>query len=233
MKKLLAFQVFLLLVFLLFVQACVAQSNKRFTKAEADKWFSKRDWLKNVGSTKPAVEYDAFGRVLEGDMVNNHQIQMDLGKLSFDNSIDKVRFAESYLRRPERWKAAFSYLQQTNLFSLKAGKYPILGDTVFALVTDGPPKDASTAKWESHHRYIDVHYVISGKEKTALVPVSSAMVTVPYDSAKDIAFYTANGKFRVSDSTSLYIVFPPDAHCPAVAVPGYKNLKKIVLKVLE
>ena len=233
MKKLLSVHVFLLLMFLLFVQACVAQSNRRFTKAEADKWFSKRDWLKNVGSTKPAVEYDAFGRVLEGDMVNNHQIQLDLGKLSFDNSIDKVRFAESYLRRPERWKAAFSYLQQTNLFSLKAGKYPILGDTVFALVTDGPPKDASTAKWESHHRYIDVHYVISGKEKTALVPVSSAMVTVPYDSAKDIAFYTANGKFRQSDSTSLYIVFPPDVHCPAVAVKGYSNLKKIVLKVIE
>ena len=59
------------------------------------------------------------------------------------------------------------------------------------------------------------------------------MVTVPYDSAKDIAFYTANGKFRVSDSTSLYIVFPPDVHCPAIAVEGCSNLKKIVLKVLE
>ena len=233
MKKLLAVQVFLLLMFLLLVQASVAQSNKRFTKEEADKWFSKRDWLKNVGTAKPVVEYDAFGRVLEGDMVNTNLIKLDLEKLSIDKSIDKVRFAESYLRHPERWKAGFSYLQQTNLFSLKAGKYPILGDTVFALVTDGPPKDSSTAKWESHHRYTDVHYVISGKEKTALVPLSSAIITVPYDTAKDIAFYKASGQFRVSDRTSLYMVFPPDAHCPGVAVKGFSHLKKIVIKVLE
>ena len=233
MKKLLAVQVFLLLMFLLFVQAGVAQSNKRFTKAEAGKWFSKRDWLKNIGTSKPAVEYDAFGRVLEGDMFNNNQVQLDLNKLNFDNSIDKVRFAESYHRHPERWKAGFGYLQQTNLFSLKAGKYPILGDTVFALVTDGPPKDASTAKWESHHRYTDVHYVISGKERTAFVPLSSAIITVPYDAAKDIAFYKAAGQFRLRDSTSLYMVFPPDPHCPAVAVEGFNQLKKIVIKVLE
>ena len=233
MKKLLAVQVFLLLMFLLFVQAGVAQSNKRFTKAEAGKWFSKRDWLKNIGTAKPAVEYDAFGRVLEGDMFNNNQVQLDLNKLNFDNSIDKVRFAESYHRHPERWKAGFSYLQQTNLFLLKAGKYPILGDTVFALVTDGPPKDSSTAAWESHHRYTDVHYVISGKEKTAIAPVSSAALTIAYDSAKDIAFYKADGPFRQSDSTFLYIVFPPDVHCPGVAVNGHDNLKKVVIKVLE
>lgn len=91
----------------------------------------------------------------------------------------------------------------------------------------------TSAKRESHHRYIDIHYVISGKEKTAIVPLSSAIITVPYNSAMDIAFYTANGKFRESDSTSLYIVLPPDVHCPAVAVEGYSNLKKIVFKVLQ
>jgi beta-galactosidase beta subunit len=48
---------------------------------------------------------------------------------------------------------------------------------------------------KSHRNYIDLHYVIKGKEKIGVAPVTSAMVTKPYDATKDITNYTANGTY--------------------------------------
>jgi beta-galactosidase beta subunit len=55
---------------------------------------------------------------------------------------------------------------------------------------------------------------------------------IPYDPAKDVAFYKADGKFYESDSTMLFIAFPKDAHMPGIKIDGENPIvKKIVIKV--
>jgi biofilm protein TabA len=147
-------------------------------------------------------------------------------------TIDQQEFKKQYEANPLLWGKAFRYLKETNLAELKPGKYPIDGDNVFALVTQGPTRSADTAKWEDHQQYIDIHHVISGKENMGLAPVGAATEITPYDSAKDIGFYRANGRFYESGPDTFFLVFPKDAHLPGIKIDGYSDpVKKIVIKV--
>jgi YhcH/YjgK/YiaL family protein len=79
--------------------------------------------------------------------------------------------------------------------------------------------------------YQDIHYVISGKEMIGITPVSSAVIIIPYDSAKDVGYYSAKGTYYKSDKKIFFIVFPGDAHRPGIKVDGFPIVKKIVIKV--
>jgi YhcH/YjgK/YiaL family protein len=147
-------------------------------------------------------------------------------------TIDQQELKKQYEANTLLWNKAFRYLKEMNLAALKPGKYPIDGDNVFALVTEGSTRSADTAKWEDHQKYIDIHHVISGKENMGMAPVSSAMVIQPYDSVKDIGFYKAKGNFYPSGAETFFIVFPKDAHLPGIKIDGYNGpVKKIVIKV--
>jgi len=111
------------------------------------------------------------------------------------------------------------------------GKYPIDGDNVFATVTEDPSKDFEKTSWESHRKYIDLQYIITGDEKMGVWPVRKAIVIKEYDEKKDVANYSAEGKFYVGTPGTFFIFFPTDAHRPNITPGGNKSVKKIVIKV--
>ena len=152
-------------------------------------------------------------------------------KLVPHKSVNIDEFARQYAARKAWWDKAFAYLKETDLTNLKPGKYPIDGDNVFATVTEGPTKELDSTKWEAHRIYQDIHYVIKGREKIGITPVSSATVIQEYDNSKDIAFYSSKGKFYESDPAKFFIAFPGDAHRPGVKTEGYDTIKKIVIKI--
>jgi biofilm protein TabA len=144
---------------------------------------------------------------------------------------DAVAFTTQYNMNPALWDKAFAFLNNTNLDTLSPGKYPIQGDDLFASVTISPTKEFDKTNWESHKKYIDLQYVISGKEKIGVAPLSSATVTKPYDEAKDVANYSADGIFHLAEPTVFFLFFPTDVHRPNVKVEGIDSDKKIVLKI--
>lgn len=153
-------------------------------------------------------------------------------QLTPHKTIDQQEFKKQYEANQAMWDKAFRYLKETDLAALKPGKYPIDGKDVFALVTEGPGRSADTAKWEGHQQYVDIHHLISGKEKIGLAPISSATVITPYDSGNDIGFYKAKGTFYESGTDMFFIVFPKDAHLPVIKLEGDQHpIKKIVIKV--
>jgi YhcH/YjgK/YiaL family protein len=147
-------------------------------------------------------------------------------------SINKVEFARQYQANKDWWDKAFVFLKEHDLQTLAKGKYPIDGDNVFASVTEDPSKDFDKTGWESHRKYIDVQCVIIGEEKMGKSPVAEATVTKPYDESKDVANYTASGKFYTLPAGTFIIFFPADAHRPNISPDGNKKVvKKIVIKV--
>ena len=109
-------------------------------------------------------------------------------QLTPHHTIDQQEFRKQYEANPGLWNKAFAYLKETNLSELKPGKYQIDGDNVYALVTEGLPKSADTAKWEGHHQYIDIHHVISGRENMGLAPVTQQRSSHRMTVAKTLAF---------------------------------------------
>jgi YhcH/YjgK/YiaL family protein len=153
-------------------------------------------------------------------------------KLKAHPSINQVEFAVQYHKNKALWDKAMAYLKETDLQKIAPGKYPIAGDSLFATVIEGPTKKFENTKWEAHKKYIDIQYIIKGKEKMGKAPVSKAKVLTPYDEGKDVAFYTSNdGQFFEVEAGTLLIFFPQDAHRTTIKVNGCDADKKIVLKI--
>ena len=147
-------------------------------------------------------------------------------------TINQVEFARQYQPNKAAWDKAFAFLRDTDFSRLRIGKYPIDDENVFAIISEGPPREISPLKWEAHHTYSDIHFVIKGKEKIGIMPVKNAPVNEEYNSTKDIAFYTIeNGNFYVAEPGMFFIATPAEAHNPSNKVEGYDGVKKVVVKV--
>jgi len=146
-------------------------------------------------------------------------------------SVNKVVFAEQYHKNKAVWDKCFAFMRDSDLTKLKPGKYAIDGDKAYATITEAPSKEFDKSAWESHRRYIDLQYVIRGKEKIGVAPVSTATVTKPYDEAKDGAAYTAEGQYFIAEPDAFFLFFPSDAHRPNIKVDGFDVVKKLVIKI--
>lgn len=147
------------------------------------------------------------------------------------SSINKREFSRQYHLNQASWDLAFNYLKTTDFSTVPPGKYPIDGDNVFALVSEGNTKELDKTMWEAHRNYMDIHYVITGSEDIGITPVSKTSLAKGYDETKDIAFYTGDGKYYRADTSNIFIVFPEDAHRPGIKNKTATAVKKVVIKI--
>ena len=150
-----------------------------------------------------------------------------------DASINKREFAVSYFKNKERWEKAFNFLKNNDLSKIELKRYDIDGDNLFATVSEYVSKNEDVAKFEAHRKYIDLQYVISGKEVMNIAPLSSIKeVNTPYDDKKDIEFVTVSKVVNYKASPSnFFIFFPTDVHRPGLKDGENSTVRKVVLKV--
>jgi biofilm protein TabA len=151
--------------------------------------------------------------------------------LKVSKAVNANEFERQYMAETLYWDKAFKFLSDANIKNIAPGKYTIDGDNVYAIITNGPNKQFANTKWESHRNYIDLQYIIEGKEKMGVAPLESAIVTKPYDQAKDAAHYTAEGNYFIATPKEFFLFFPSDAHRPNILVAGYDTLRKVVIKI--
>ena len=150
-----------------------------------------------------------------------------------DASINKREFAVYYFRNTARWEKAFKFLKNNDLAKLELKRYDIDGDDLFATVSEYMSKNEETTKFEAHRKYIDIQYVISGKEIMNIAPLKTVKdVVTQYDATKDIEFMTADEVINYTASPSnFFIFFPSDAHRPGLKFKVNSPVRKIVIKV--
>jgi biofilm protein TabA len=147
-------------------------------------------------------------------------------------STNLVEFARQYNKNPALWNAAFAFLNNKRLDTLAVGRHEIAGEMLFASVTEGPSKDLDKATWESHRKYIDLQYVVKGKERIGVGPSQGALITKQYDETKDVMNYSiTEGLYYVAEPEIFFLFFPSDAHRPNIKVEGFDTVKKLVLKI--
>ncbi|MBI1174200.1 MAG: DUF386 family protein [Sideroxydans sp.] len=128
------------------------------------------------------------------------------------------------------FQGAFDYIRDTDLFALAPGRYPIVGDDLFAIVEQVPGKTREMAKLEAHRRYIDIQLVLEGDEQMGWKPLADCLNPVSEHSAeKDIRFFhDAPASWVAVPPDHFCIFFPEDAHAPLV---GSGQIKKVIFKV--
>lgn len=134
---------------------------------------------------------------------------------------------------PERWKATFEYLKNTDLNSLSSGEHEIMRREVYAIVSEYAPKEEATCNFEAHRNYIDLQYLIKGKEKIGVTTLDKLVPICDYDEEKDIIFFKpdAPATYEVATPDVFYVFFPKDPHRPSIKDTDGVTVKKIVLKI--
>jgi len=148
--------------------------------------------------------------------------------------VDALANAARYRTLHPRLAAAFDYLAAFDP-STADGKYPIDDDRVYAQVQSYATKPAAEKKWESHRRYLDVQYLISGRERMTVAPLGALTGATEYNDAKDVINYAGPS----GEASSVYvedgqfaIFFPEDGHQPGVQAAESGDVRKVVVKVL-
>lgn len=128
------------------------------------------------------------------------------------------------------FKKAFDYIKETDFSKVEDGKYELDGSRLFVSVVSLTGKDKNDAAIETHKKYIDIQLPLLGVEKIGWKPGCELQEeSIPYDEAKDIAFYVD----RPTAYTKIYpgqfaVYFPEDGHAPGI---GEGNIRKVIIKV--
>lgn len=162
----------------------------------------------------------------KGEWLNGWQVKPD-------SSINRREFAISYFKQKERWDKAFTFLKVNDLTKLELKRYDIDGDNVYASISEYQTKDDTVARYEAHRNYIDIQYIISGKELIGIAPLGDVKeILVPYDATKDIEFMSVNQIRNVSATPDrFFIFFPGDVHRPGLKEDVNSPVRKVVVKV--
>ena len=152
-------------------------------------------------------------------------------RLKVHPSVDVSQFYEQYRKRPDLWKAAFEYLKN-DLNPVAPAKYPLKGDEAVAIVSEYQTKKIEDAKWESHRKFIDLQYIISGEEKMGVLPLKKAKFASDYQEDKDvILFGEQDGEYYVANPDIFFLFFPDDVHRPCIRTGDSEPVKKLVIKI--
>jgi biofilm protein TabA len=203
MKKIFQFGFVLTAIFLIMLGSYKAEAQSGdWSMEQAIKWYKSYEWLNGLQQLKP------------------HE------------SINKQELARHYHAHQQWWDKAFTFIKENDLSTYRPGIYPIDGNNVFVKVTEMPSKDVDQTIWESHRNYLDIQFVIKGKEKMGIAPISSATASQSYDEVKDLTLYkNAHGNFYLAEPGTFFIFFPSDAHRPGIKADGCAVVKKIVVKI--
>lgn len=150
-----------------------------------------------------------------------------------DATINRKAFAISYFKQKERWDKAFTFLKESDLSNLELKRYDIDGNNLYAPISEYVSKNEEDARFEAHRKYIDIQYVISGKELIGVAPVSQQRdILEPYNEEKDIMFMTVGfAEHYPASPDRFFIFFPEDLHRPGLKDRENSPVRKAVVKV--
>jgi YhcH/YjgK/YiaL family protein len=150
-----------------------------------------------------------------------------------DASTNKAALAKAYFKNPERWNKAFAFLKDKDLKTLEVKRHDIDGDNLYVIVSEYTTKNPQDARYEAHKKYIDIQYVITGKELIGFCPITlKDKVLQEYDPAKDIEFFSVKKESTgQANPSKFFIFFPEDAHMPSLKDGNNSQVKKAVVKL--
>lgn len=146
--------------------------------------------------------------------------------------IDYLKNSEQYESLHPLFKKAFDFMRDFIENDKPAGKYEIMGDELFALVQTYNTSPVSECRFEAHKRYIDIQFVVKGKEIMGVAPVEELTATAPFSDENDIVFFNEKNGCDIKMTEGMYIIlYPWEAHMPRCILDEETFTKKIVMKI--
>ena len=141
---------------------------------------------------------------------------------------DNIRNCDLYAGVNPGFPIAFSFIKEVIAAPKEVGRYD-LNAGVFAFVQSYDSKPADLCKIEAHKKYIDIQFVLKGKELFGVADLATQTMYEDRFEEKDVAFYKGDVDLLTLRDGDFVIVFPEDAHRPQQG--DGSHVEKIVVKV--
>jgi biofilm protein TabA len=146
--------------------------------------------------------------------------------------LDNVRNINRYATLPALLKRGLRLLGRFNKDAPTGTIFYKEG--IKAIVSNYKTKLKDDGVFESHRKYIDIQFLLEGKEMIRWSSLEGLSVCSRYSPGKDITLYNSSQKTSsiIMDKGIFAIFFPEDAHNPGLSLDlrGSK-VKKVVIKV--
>lgn len=131
---------------------------------------------------------------------------------------------------------AADFMEKFNPADYADGRYDLDDKGLFVNIQSYTTNPRENQKYEAHKRYIDVQYIISGKEGFCLKDISEMKesdVVVPYSEESDIMFFSnkVEGEYHALTDGEFLVMPPECAHMPGMAVDNPSPVRKMVVKI--
>ena len=149
--------------------------------------------------------------------------------------IANITDREHYYSLHPKMKQLWDYILTHDLANSPTGRINIDGDRLFVNVDDSEMSPKEERPLEVHRRYIDVQYMISGREKIRVTSPDGLTETEAYHADGDYELFAMSDDYTVLDMKEgdFAILFPGEPHAPGVRYDGEtaETVGKVVVKV--
>ncbi|SMC22216.1 biofilm protein TabA [Andreprevotia lacus DSM 23236] len=129
---------------------------------------------------------------------------------------------------------ALALLQQQDLATLPAGRYPLDGDKLFFMIQEMNTRPQQDKKPEAHREHADIQLLLAGNERYGMAPPApESCIVEDRRDTHDIAFYAAPADevFFDLQPGMFAVFFPGELHRPCCAVAEAQPIRKAVVKI--
>ncbi len=132
----------------------------------------------------------------------------------------------------QRVDFAIQYIKSLDKSDLAVGSYPV-NDFLYLSVQEYDTREEKDCITESHRKYVDVQWIVKGKEAIGVSDISRLRPEKEYSEEKDLVLWKpSRDMMRTVLTEGSYAVFYPEhAHRGCMAVEGVERVRKIVGKV--
>ena len=104
--------------------------------------------------------------------------------------LDHMDQAQTWSNVHGRFPQAFDFLRNADWQTIEDGRHAINGEDLFVIVASDQGRGREKSPLEIHRRYIDIQFVITGREVIGWRQLASCSeLTAPFDELRDIGFF--------------------------------------------
>ena len=145
--------------------------------------------------------------------------------------IDNINNLKNYTYSNSRIIRALEIIRNTNFDDLEDRTYEVDGHDFYFFIQSYQTQETNQTP-EAHRSFIDIQYIISGKERIGVAQLEDMTEEVEANPQKDIWFYRGPMDSITVKKDMFAVFFPHDAHAPCVSPPeGANHVRKCVFKV--
>ena len=132
----------------------------------------------------------------------------------------------------DKIEKAIAFVSKVDVEKAAIGRYDI-DQTSYYMIQEYTTKNKLECRLESHRDYVDVQWIIKGREEIDTVSIANLVIEEEYNSEKDVMFWKRPMRMQknILGPNSYVVLYPENAHMPCIEVENPMQIKKIVIKI--